>query len=413
MEIPESKVDGLVSELKGRKRSVLLTVILVALIVTVSWSGVLDRGSSDYVDQALTRSVVAFAAARGLNAVVSVFQSTEFSFSVLGGVSVTAGEILDPLNDLVEQYSALMKLSIGSLLIQKVLLEIVSHTFFKIAVTVTGAGLVASLLASSSRFIPFAAKSFVFVVFVRFALLIVFFLNSIVSSVFIENQTRADVQHLTALSSEVNEAIEISEQEQQNRSNAAVELIGLRETRVQLLNGQQALVEPLRVANETLAEAETNLIRVRNGIGLFDWLLRDNPEYNAAAQIRDAAREEQQRIQREYDAITTSINRNQRDIATRENTSVGLPNTIAERAQAQWNGFASAMDPRALKARLEGSVTNIIRVMSLFVFETLILPLMFLYLLSKGMGAIWGIDLRSFISNSDRQIKAQPTPSSS
>jgi hypothetical protein len=407
---PETKVDELVSELKTKKRSVQLVIGLVLLIVLVSWAGILDRGSSDYVDQALTRSALAYAAARGLNAVVSVFQSTEFSFSFLGGVSVTAGEILDPINDLVEQYSELMKFSIGSLLIQKVLLEIVSHSFFKMAVTITGAGLIISLMSPSSKFIPLAAKSFVFVVFIRFALLIVFVLNSVVSSIFIEGQTRSDVQHLTALSSEVNESIEISEQEQQIRSNAATELIGLREQRGQLLNELQALEEPLRIANERLAETELALSEVRTGTGLMDWLLGDNPDYNAAAQVRDSALAEQQSAQAAYDSVASTLSQVQRDISRLENTAAGLPNTITERAQAQWNGFASTMDPRTVKDRLESSITNIIRVMSLFVFETTILPLMFLYLLSKGMSAIWGIDLRRLIEGTGSKESSEPIP---
>ena len=42
------------------------------------------------------------------------------------------GEALDPLNDLVEQYSTLMKYAIASLLVQKLLLTITSNIVFKL-----------------------------------------------------------------------------------------------------------------------------------------------------------------------------------------------------------------------------------------------------------------------------------------
>lgn len=389
----------------------LLAIAVIVLIVVFSWSEVLDRGSSEYVDQALTRSALAYAAARGLNGVISVVQSTTFSFSVMGGVSVAAGEILDPINDLVEQYSTLMKFSIGSLLIQAVLLEIVSHEFFKIATTISGAVLIGSLLVRANPLLAVATRAFIFIVFLRFILLLVILLNSVVSHVFIEEKTRADIQHLTALSSEVNEAIEISEEDQQTRNNASAIVSGLRERRAELMSERQSLEEPLRLATQRLSEAEQVLSSARSAVGIIDRLMGDNPQIQAALQERNTARDEQASIQAQYVSLTKQLADNQQEIQKNENISAGLPSTMTERARAQLNGFVSAIDPRLLKARIEGSITNIIRVMSLFVFETTILPLIFLYLLSKGMSAIWGVDLRKLIGvsrDSGREKTTQP-----
>ena len=98
---------------KHRIKIILITAILA--VVLISWLSILDKRSSSYVDAALVDSTVAFGIARGMNAVISVLQSTTLEFSMVAGVSVSLGEMLDPLNDLIEDYSSLMKLSIGCL----------------------------------------------------------------------------------------------------------------------------------------------------------------------------------------------------------------------------------------------------------------------------------------------------------
>jgi hypothetical protein len=52
--------------------------------------------------------VASFAAARALNAVISVVQGTEITGGVVVGVKLAPGQVLDPVNDLVEQFSTLM-----------------------------------------------------------------------------------------------------------------------------------------------------------------------------------------------------------------------------------------------------------------------------------------------------------------
>ena len=59
-----------------------------------------------------------------LNAAISAVQGTEVAVSPAGvGVRLSVGEILDPVNDLVERFSWIMLLSTVSLGIQKVLLD--------------------------------------------------------------------------------------------------------------------------------------------------------------------------------------------------------------------------------------------------------------------------------------------------
>ena len=93
------------------------------------------------VDSGLKRALVSFATARALNAVISVAQGTEASIQPLGfGVTLTPGQVLDPVNDLVEQFSNLMLAASVVFGVQKVLLSIASYWPVSFALTIVALG---------------------------------------------------------------------------------------------------------------------------------------------------------------------------------------------------------------------------------------------------------------------------------
>jgi len=85
-----------------------------------------DSAGKAYVDAAFDRALVAYALARTANAIISVIQGSELDVAPAGiGMTIAVGEALDPLNDMIERFSWVMLLSLVSLGIQKLLLEIV------------------------------------------------------------------------------------------------------------------------------------------------------------------------------------------------------------------------------------------------------------------------------------------------
>ena len=88
----------------------------------------IDQNAITQNEQLLKKAMSAFLVAKGLNAIVSVAQSTEIGV----GVTVAVGEILDPLNDLIEKFSWIMLASTASLAIQKITILISSWYVFKI-----------------------------------------------------------------------------------------------------------------------------------------------------------------------------------------------------------------------------------------------------------------------------------------
>jgi len=114
--------------------TVMLGVMLLAVFVPPLERGIFgskpftaaDSAGQDYVDAAFDRALVAFALARTANAIISVIQGSELDVAPAGiGMTIAVGEALDPLNDMIERFSWVMLLSLVSLGIQKLLLEIV------------------------------------------------------------------------------------------------------------------------------------------------------------------------------------------------------------------------------------------------------------------------------------------------
>jgi len=120
--------------IQTQRYTVLMVVVLV--LVAISWSPSTYDAATLQIDNSLGNAAIVYGISRSLNAVISVLQSTEVSVVV---ATVTIGEILDPLNDLIERFSDLMTVALGSLALQKLFLELTSTLLFNILITASGA----------------------------------------------------------------------------------------------------------------------------------------------------------------------------------------------------------------------------------------------------------------------------------
>ena len=102
----------------------LITTLLVLIAGLALTPAVNQKATTDY-ELLFERAFVTFALARTLNGVISAVQGTEVALQPAGvGVTLTPGEILDPVNDLVERFSWIMLGATISLGIQNVLLDV-------------------------------------------------------------------------------------------------------------------------------------------------------------------------------------------------------------------------------------------------------------------------------------------------
>ena len=113
-----------------------LMALLVALTVAAAWIAPIDSSAGQSVDAGLKRALISFATARALNAVISVAQGTEIAVQPAGvGVIFSPGQVLNPVNDLVEQFSHLMLTASIAYGAEKILLNIGSHALVSLALT--------------------------------------------------------------------------------------------------------------------------------------------------------------------------------------------------------------------------------------------------------------------------------------
>lgn len=96
-----------------------------AAVLALSWWGPLDAIGREHVEAGLKRALITFASARLANAVISVLQESTVAISPGGvGITTSPGQALDPLNDLIEQFSTLMLVAAVSLGVQAMMISI-------------------------------------------------------------------------------------------------------------------------------------------------------------------------------------------------------------------------------------------------------------------------------------------------
>jgi hypothetical protein len=114
----------------------ILLALAMALAVAGAWLAPMDLPATQQVDAGLKRALLSFATARALNAAISVAQGTELSVQPAGvGATFAPGQLLDPVNDLVEQFSTLMLAASVAFGVQKVLITIGSYWPLSLALT--------------------------------------------------------------------------------------------------------------------------------------------------------------------------------------------------------------------------------------------------------------------------------------
>lgn len=129
-----------------------IAAVALLIAVALAWLGVLDRVASAELDGALKRSFATFAIARSLNGAISLVQDADVSVSPAGvGLTVSPGELLDPLNDLLEQFSTLAFTALTALGIQKFALQLSDSLLLNLTLSVAVA------LWFATRFWPRAA----------------------------------------------------------------------------------------------------------------------------------------------------------------------------------------------------------------------------------------------------------------
>ncbi len=239
--------------------------VLLLCALGLSWWGALDAAASERTHAALKRALVTFALTRTLNGVISVAQGTQLAFEPAGvGVVISAGEILDPLNDLVEQFSWLTLLAATSLGVQIMLGEMFATTAVNVALSVVVVlGLVAlwwprsQSAAWRSTVLRLAAT----LLFVRFAIVVATLGTGFVNEHFLMQREEASMDFLSQTRTRIESNTDATPAPSTSTDSVLERLNKLIDDKKQALDIESRLTQ-LRLDVEDAVEQVVNLIVV-------------------------------------------------------------------------------------------------------------------------------------------------------
>jgi hypothetical protein len=206
-----------------RKWSLSLVLLLVAVLSLTPF--VDQRAQADY-EQLFQRAFITFALARTINGVISVVQGTEIALQPAGvGVTLTPGEILDPVNDLVERFSWIMMGATISLGIQNVLLDVSAWWLIQALVSVLAAWVIIRIWypgqGSKVRRV-LLARVLLFLLFLRFAVPVMLIANDLLYQQFLEQRYQQSTQVITLAGKELEQLREESSLESAQDSDESM-----------------------------------------------------------------------------------------------------------------------------------------------------------------------------------------------
>jgi hypothetical protein len=202
----------------GSIKLFLSAVFLAAIFLNLNHT--LDTSSKQHVDKSFNRALITFGIAKTLNGVISVAQGTEIAIQPAGiGINLTPGQILDPVNDLVERFSWIMLLSTTSLGVQKIFLTMSVWPYFSdLLVFFLTLGLILLFIETNKYFslrLMIIRISLLLIV-LRFAVPITGLANEFIYQVFLEKDYTTSTKILESTAQEIGQ---LNENEQLNLSD--------------------------------------------------------------------------------------------------------------------------------------------------------------------------------------------------
>lgn len=375
--------------------------LAVAVAIVFAWWGFLDDKASDYVSSSLVQALSAFGLAKLFNATVSVLQSIQISVFVS---SVTIGELLDPFNDMVEDFSGVMKVAISSLIFQSILLKIIATVYFKAFVTLSGL-LFGYLYWTKSRFTEVAYKVFVTAVGAKFLLVLVVLLSALVDASFLNEEKTQTMDKIQIHSDEMNEvttglgvAADLKQSLDKDKQILQIKL----DEELQTLSKQDERLVDLTAQNESL---NRQIAARKETLSTLDILFNND---DTLAGLRT----QQSLLMAEHQRAEQDIKISQNKVETLRQSINDLGNITLED-----QGFFSSLKPNPFGLSnfkdkiseyvetLNGLVNDFLTLLALFAFNTVLIPVLFLYLGAKGFKLIWQIKPSDLIEQAKNGVK--------
>jgi len=181
-------------------------IIAISLVVVLSSLTTVDRAAEEDFESLFHRALITFALARTLNGVISAVQGTELALQPAGvGVTLTPGEILDPVNDLIERFSWIMLGASLSLGVQQVLLDFGQWWGTRLIVALLAlAWLFVRLLTGDRKLLEQTlVRALIVALFLRFAVPLALIANEAIYHQFLESRYVESTQVIEAAGADI------------------------------------------------------------------------------------------------------------------------------------------------------------------------------------------------------------------
>jgi|GEM_PF-1050415 hypothetical protein len=379
--------------------------VVVILLILISWASIIDKKTEDYVDKNILSAATAFGSARLINATVSVIQSASFSALVM---SVNPGQILDPINDMVEDFSTVMKISLASLIIQKILIEVISTDFFKIIFTVGGLLFITTLYFGPKQLVSNFFKVFLTVAMLRFLLLIVLAGSMLADSAFLQKETDSEIDKLSQQEQEFKAAQQESQLSEKKQAELSKELEQYTKKKETILKRIQAARQSLQEAQESFSDAEKYLQKLSEGRSVLDSLnvMKSDPKYDAAKETQQQAAKQVEMWDEKLEEYNEQLAENNEMIKDIQAILSGREKgSFLGNLKKQSAGIKNALSMDNIKDVADNFMDTAIRLIALFILKTIVLPLFFLYIVIKGFERIWQVNLPEFLNTKSEEGK--------
>ena len=207
---------------KSSVKKIIITLFLCILFL-LSLTQYLDKSAKENHNKIFKQSLITFGLTKTLNGTISVIQGTELAITPWGlGTTLTLGEILDPVNDLVERFSWVMLVSSSSLAIQKIIMEIGGWWPIKLILGISILILLCQLwffIFPEKQIITLTYKVLIVCLVIRFSIPCIIFVNQSIYNNFLRDTY---IQATSALSEANNEAQKVSREISKNKDDSSL-----------------------------------------------------------------------------------------------------------------------------------------------------------------------------------------------
>jgi len=378
--------------------------VLIILCLVLSWTNRFDTKSREYIESSTEQAFIAFAGARALNAAISVAQSAQIGVSLGWAASLHPGEALDPVNDMVEDYSTAMKYAIGSLVSQRLIIEILSAQPIKWVLSILGIFLLLSIFMFRGKYSNFLYKGFLFIVLLRFLIIITVLLVGWLDSAFIMEETSdrmMNVKQDMGIVEEINREIhELSGRDSSENETKLVEYRARLQNKNEDIDRQNKIVSSREIKYKSLKDGYENKVGIISRLNpLNDDDEKESMQYQLglAKESYQKAQNDKNRLNEQYEKLKDEIKKYEK----RSNGEEGLIATVETKFHEMKNMIASTkvyLKSQELLEIFRMSIENMLHLVALFIFKTLILPISFIFIALYAFKFLWGYDLRKLIS---------------